>query len=155
MATQRTGRGACPTGAAWRAGDDYDQTHNARLATRDTTFGGQVSCLQVARLMATAARQADDAENMVRCVVLCRAHPLPALPQLCWRQEHGALYWTRSAGCIARQPLPWAPCCRHSAELVGMQVMGLLAAVVQSRVKPASSQQEPWQGHPAATAQQT
>ena len=53
------------------AGDDYDQTHNLTLKTRDTAFGGQVSCLQVARLMATAARHPGDSENMVRCCQAC------------------------------------------------------------------------------------
>lgn len=52
-------------GGMERPGDDYKQTHNVRLATRDTWFGGQVSRLQVAELAATAAANGALAENKV------------------------------------------------------------------------------------------
>ena len=52
-------------GGMERPGDDYKQTHNVRLATRDTWFGGQVSRLQVAELAATAAANGVLGENKV------------------------------------------------------------------------------------------
>lgn len=48
-----------------RPPDSYKTTHNVTLAKRDTWFGGQVSRLQVAELIATAASNPDLAENKV------------------------------------------------------------------------------------------
>ena len=63
------------------AGDDYDQTHNLVLKQRDTTFGGQVSCLQVARLMASACRNPEASENMVRsCPVVGKKQRITHVP---------------------------------------------------------------------------
>ena len=46
--------------------DAYKRTHNVRLAPRDKLFGGQVSRLQVAELIAAAVSNPDVAENKVR-----------------------------------------------------------------------------------------
>ena len=46
-----------------RPQDDYKVTHNVALSPRDTLFGGQVSRLQVAELIATAVRKTEVAEN--------------------------------------------------------------------------------------------
>ena len=53
-------------GGMERPTDSYKRTHNVRLATRDKLFGGQVSRLQVAELIATAVSNPDVAENKVR-----------------------------------------------------------------------------------------
>ncbi|KAG5191104.1 Mss4-like protein [Tribonema minus] len=44
-------------GGMERPTDEYELTHNVRLARQDTFFGGQVSRLQVAKLVAVAAAQ--------------------------------------------------------------------------------------------------
>lgn len=49
-----------------RPTDAYKRTHNVRLATRDKLFGGQVSRLQVAELIAAAVSNPDVADNKVR-----------------------------------------------------------------------------------------
>lgn len=43
--------------------DDYKLTHNVRLSTRDTLFGGLVSRLQVAELVSAAISNPSFAEN--------------------------------------------------------------------------------------------
>lgn len=48
--------------------DAYKRTHNVRLAPRDKLFGGQVSRLQVAELIAAAVSNPDVAENKVRAL---------------------------------------------------------------------------------------
>lgn len=48
-----------------RPRDDYKLTHNVRLATRDSLFGGQVSRLQVAELVAACVGNDDVAANKV------------------------------------------------------------------------------------------
>ena len=53
-------------GGMERPRDDYKATHNVRLSTRDTLFGGQVSRLQVAELVSTAVGNAALAENKVQ-----------------------------------------------------------------------------------------
>lgn len=54
-------------GGMERPGDDYKESHNVRLAPRDSLFGGQVSRLQVAELIAAAVADPDLAENKARC----------------------------------------------------------------------------------------
>ena len=64
-----------------RPRDDYKLTHNVRLATRDSLFGGQVSRLQVAELVAACVGNDDVAANKVchaarcaRAVIGTRVH---------------------------------------------------------------------------------
>ena len=52
-------------GGMERPGDDYKRTNNMRLEDRDKLFGGQVSRLQVAELVAAAVSNPDLAENKV------------------------------------------------------------------------------------------
>ena len=52
-------------GGMERPGDDYKRTNNMRLENRDKLFGGQVSRLQVAELVAAAVSNPDLAENKV------------------------------------------------------------------------------------------
>jgi hypothetical protein len=52
-------------GGMERPTDDYKRTHNLVLKPRDTTFGGQVSRLQVAELVAAACLSPSAAENKV------------------------------------------------------------------------------------------
>ena len=52
-------------GGMERPTDAYKRTHNVKLATRDQLFGGQVSRLQVAELIAAAVSNPDIAENKV------------------------------------------------------------------------------------------
>ena len=52
-----------------RPRDDHKLTHNVRLATRDRLFGGTVSRLQVAELIAAAVASPELAENKVLEVV--------------------------------------------------------------------------------------
>lgn len=52
-------------GGMERPTDSYKRTHNVRLATRDKLFGGQVSRLQVAELIAAAVSYPEAAENKV------------------------------------------------------------------------------------------
>eukprot|EP00891_Asterochloris_glomerata_P001297 jgi/Astpho2/1297/Aster-06173 len=56
-------------GGMERPGDDYKRTNNMRLENRDKLFGGQVSRLQVAELVAAAVSNPDLAENKVLEVV--------------------------------------------------------------------------------------
>ncbi|KAL3145400.1 hypothetical protein ABBQ38_001647 [Trebouxia sp. C0009 RCD-2024] len=56
-------------GGMERPTDAYKRTHNVRLATRDKLFGGQVSRLQVAELIAAAVTNPEAAENKVLEVV--------------------------------------------------------------------------------------
>lgn len=53
-------------GGMERPTDSYKRTHNVRLATRDKLFGGQVSRLQVAELIAATVTYPDAAQNKVR-----------------------------------------------------------------------------------------
>ncbi|GLI70199.1 hypothetical protein VaNZ11_015011 [Volvox africanus] len=52
-------------GGLERANDDFKRTHNLVLKPRDTIFGGEVSRLQVAELVAAACRNPAVAENKV------------------------------------------------------------------------------------------
>lgn len=52
-------------GGMERPTDIYKRTHNVRLETRDQLFGGQVSRLQVAELIAAAVSNPEVAENKV------------------------------------------------------------------------------------------
>ena len=52
-------------GGMERPQDDYKETHNLRLAPRDSTFGGQVSRLQVAELVGAMLSSGELAENKV------------------------------------------------------------------------------------------
>ncbi len=52
-------------GGMERPTDDYKLTHNVRLATRDTLFGGLVSRLQVAELVSAAIANPSLTENKV------------------------------------------------------------------------------------------
>ncbi|CAM9408265.1 unnamed protein product [Ascophyllum nodosum] len=56
-------------GGMERPGDDFEQTHNARIAPKDTLFGGVVSRLQVAKLAAAAVASPDDSTNKVMEIV--------------------------------------------------------------------------------------
>eukprot|EP00955_Chlamydomonas_euryale_P036094 350331-Chlamydomonas_euryale.AAC.4 len=62
-------------GGMERPTDEYKATHNLRLLPRDTTFGGQVSRLQVAELVAAAISSPAVAQNKViaRCSLDARA----------------------------------------------------------------------------------
>ena len=70
-----------------RPGDDYKRTNNMRLETRDKLFGGQVSRLQVAELVAAAVSNPDLAENKVGepCSLLCEVR------QTWWKLPHSVL----------------------------------------------------------------
>ncbi|KAK9817799.1 hypothetical protein WJX72_002337 [[Myrmecia] bisecta] len=63
-------------GGMERPDDSYKRTHNVRLAKRDSLFGGQVSRLQVAELVAAAVANPDVAENKVLEVVAETSAPL-------------------------------------------------------------------------------
>ncbi len=52
-------------GGMERPTDTYKPTHKVKLATRDKLFGGQVSRLQVAELIATAVTYPHVAQNKV------------------------------------------------------------------------------------------
>ena len=52
-------------GGMERPTDDFKLTNNVRLSTRDTLFGGQVSRLQVAELVAASLSNPSLAENKV------------------------------------------------------------------------------------------
>lgn len=69
-------------GGMERPPDSYKTTHNVTLAKRDTWFGGQVSRLQVAELIATAASNPDLAENKVLEVQAQTEAPKLALEDL-------------------------------------------------------------------------
>lgn len=56
-----------------RPGDDFKATHNVTIAERDTTFGGQISRLQVAEVIGTAIARTELAENKVGCHT-CTVH---------------------------------------------------------------------------------
>ena len=59
-------------GGMERPGDDWKDTHNVRVGPRDQLFGGQVSRLQVAELIAAAVANPGVAENKARCgCMLC------------------------------------------------------------------------------------
>jgi hypothetical protein len=69
-----------------RPGDDFKATHNITIAERDTTFGGQISRLQVAEVIGTAIARTGLAENKVGChtchiqqsSTVMRVHAAPA-----------------------------------------------------------------------------
>lgn len=65
-----------------RPTDDYKRTHNLVLKSRDTTFGGQVSRLQVAELVAACCRSPAAAENKVVEVVAETTAPLRTFEEL-------------------------------------------------------------------------
>ncbi|CAM9989239.1 unnamed protein product [Ectocarpus fasciculatus] len=56
-------------GGMEKPGDDFEQTHNVRVAAKDTLFGGVVSRLQVAKLAAAAVVAPDSSTNKVIEVV--------------------------------------------------------------------------------------
>lgn len=58
-------------GGMERPTDSYKDTHNVTLGLRDTLFGGQVSRLQVAELIASVVTNPDLAENKVRNIPKC------------------------------------------------------------------------------------
>ncbi|KAG2435610.1 hypothetical protein HYH02_011901 [Chlamydomonas schloesseri] len=65
-------------GGMERPTDDYKKTHNLTVKPRDTTFGGQVSRLQVAELVAAACTNPAVAENKVlELVAETTAPPTP------------------------------------------------------------------------------
>lgn len=63
-------------GGMERPKDDHKITHNVRLSTRDTLFGGTVSRLQVAELIAVAVASPEFAENKTIEVVAETKAPL-------------------------------------------------------------------------------
>ncbi|KAK9844034.1 hypothetical protein WJX81_002489 [Elliptochloris bilobata] len=69
-------------GGMERPKDDYKDTHNVRLALRDTEFGGQVSRWQVAELIAAAVANPSLAENKVLEVVAETEAPLLSYEEL-------------------------------------------------------------------------
>ena len=73
-------------GGMERPTDSYKRTHNVRLATRDKLFGGQVSRLQVAELIAASVTYPDAAQNKVR---LGSAPPVHLNPEI-WDVSHCA-----------------------------------------------------------------
>ena len=73
-------------GGMERSTDSYKRTHNVRLATRDKLFGGQVSRLQVAELIAASVTYPDAAQNKVR---LGSAPPVHLNPEI-WDVSHCA-----------------------------------------------------------------
>ncbi|CAN0228386.1 unnamed protein product, partial [Ectocarpus sp. 12 AP-2014] len=52
-------------GGMEKPGDDFEQTHNVRVASKDTLFGGVVSRLQVAKLATAAVVAPDSSTNKV------------------------------------------------------------------------------------------
>ncbi|KAG2438644.1 hypothetical protein HXX76_005191 [Chlamydomonas incerta] len=65
-------------GGMERPTDDYKKTHNLTVKPRDSTFGGQVSRLQVAELVAAACANPAVAENKVlELVAETTAPPVP------------------------------------------------------------------------------
>ena len=77
-------------GGMERPRDDYKLTHNVRLATRDKLFGGQVSRLQVAELVAAAAASPELAENKVLEVVAETGAPALSYDELLAAHPAGA-----------------------------------------------------------------
>ncbi len=78
-------------GGMERPQDDYKVTHKVALSPRDTLFGGQVSRLQVAELIATAVAKTDLAENKASSRRLCKHTPHMlehALPRLMTKLTH-------------------------------------------------------------------
>lgn len=84
-----------------RPQDDYKRTHNVRLETRDKLFGGLVSRLQVAELVAACVANPELAGNKVSLescpaahdgtAIPCSNHTSPrAVPQLVSYQSSGA-----------------------------------------------------------------
>ncbi|KAL2652762.1 hypothetical protein R1flu_020890 [Riccia fluitans] len=69
-------------GGMERPTDAYKETHNLRLAEADTLFGGQVSNLQVAELMAAVVDNLDLARNKVLEVVAETTAPLRPFDEL-------------------------------------------------------------------------
>ncbi len=65
-----------------RPTDDYKRTHNVVLKPRDTTFGGQVSRLQVAELVAAMCVNPAVAQNKVLEVVAETTAPVAAYDEL-------------------------------------------------------------------------
>lgn len=86
-----------------RPTDAYKRTHNVRLATRDKLFGGQVSRLQVAELIAAAVTNPEAAENKV------------SRPLCCWFAESEDFIRTVSLGC-----------CRFLGALLGGHSWGVV-----------------------------
>lgn len=70
-------------GGMERPTDAYKRTHNVRLAKRDKLFGGQVSRLQVAELIACAVADPELAENKARSP-LPPGGPAPGGPDPCF-----------------------------------------------------------------------
>lgn len=63
--------------------DDYKETHNVRLAPRDSEFGGQVSRWQVAEVIAAAVANPSLAENKVGAAALLGLYLLIFLNSAC------------------------------------------------------------------------
>ena len=68
-------------GGMERPTDTYKRTHNVRLATRDKLFGGQVSRLQVAELIAAAVSSPEAAQNKVSA---CNRRAVCLQMHFCW-----------------------------------------------------------------------
>lgn len=65
-----------------RPTDDYKATHNLRLFKRDEIFGGQVSRLQVAELVASLVLEPHSSRNRVIEVVAETTAPMQAFDEL-------------------------------------------------------------------------
>ena len=79
-----------PAGGMERPRDDFKRTHNVQLATRDTLFGGQVSRLQVAELIAAAVANPQLADNKVLEVVADASAPCAEYETLLLAHPAGA-----------------------------------------------------------------
>jgi hypothetical protein len=108
-------------GGMERPGDDWKDTHNVRLGPRDKMFGGQVSRLQVAELIAAAVASPELAENKARPrppgprLLVCRMKQcgvelrVAAAPQSCTvHTVHQAA--CALSGTTAAQALLFVPC---------------------------------------------
>ncbi|CAM9537285.1 unnamed protein product [Phaeothamnion confervicola] len=89
-------------GGMERPSDDYEETHNVRLASADSLFGGQVSRLQIAKLAAAAVWRPEAAVGKIAEVVAEQEAPLVPYPELLeglragkteevWKKELGPL----------------------------------------------------------------
>ena len=85
-------------GGMERPRDDYKDTHNVQLATRDKLFGGQVSRLQVAELISEAVANPTLAQNKVLEVVADTTAPSLSYQELLARHPAGKLAGHPQAG---------------------------------------------------------
>lgn len=92
-------------GGMERPKDDHKLTHNVRLSTRDTLFGGTVSRLQVAELITAAVLSPEVAENKTLEVVAEKTAPLMEYEELLARAPVEIEQETRKAALEAEREL--------------------------------------------------